>query len=77
MKLEAVGRVSMGNMRFEVCRQIDNVNSSKWALLWADTTSNAESLGDECDLGFGSNFNAETSASHDGAGFLTFLAAFL
>ena len=77
MKLEAVRGVAMGDLSFEVCWQIDNTDGPKRAFLWADTTSNTESLGDECNLGFGRNFNAETSASHDGAGFLTLLAAFL
>lgn len=77
MKLEAVGGVSMGNLRFEIRWQIDNVDSSERALLWADTTSNAKTLGDEGNLGLGSDFNTETPTSHDGAGLLAFLSAFL
>lgn len=40
VKLEAVGRVPMGNLRLEVGWQIDNGDGSEWALLWANTTSN-------------------------------------
>lgn len=39
MKLEAVGRVSVGNMRLEVGWQIDDVDSTEGALLWANTTT--------------------------------------
>jgi hypothetical protein len=40
MELEAVGRVPMRDMRFEVCWKIDNVDSAEGAFLRADTTSN-------------------------------------
>jgi hypothetical protein len=50
MKLEAVGGVSVGNMRLEICRQIDDVDSAKWTLLRADTTSNTQALGDKGNL---------------------------
>jgi hypothetical protein len=61
MKLEAVRRVSMGNMRFEVGWQIDDVDSTERALLWANTTTNTQTLGDEGDLGLGGDFDAETT----------------
>jgi hypothetical protein len=77
MKLEAVGRVSMGNVRFEVSRQIDNIDGTEWALLWTDTASNTKTLGDKGDLGFGGDFDTETPTSHNRARFLAFLSAFL
>lgn len=77
MKFKAVGRVSMGNLRFKVRWQIDDVDSAKGAFLRADTASNTESLGDERDLGFTGDFNAETSTPHHRAGFLALLSAFL
>ena len=77
MKLETVRRVSMGNLGLEIRWQIDNVDGPKWAFLRADTTSNAKTLGNEGDLRFGRDFNTETATSHNGAGFLAFLSAFL
>jgi hypothetical protein len=41
MKLKAVGRVAMGDMRFEIGWQIDDVYCSEGAFLRANTTSNA------------------------------------
>lgn len=77
MQLKAVGRVSMGDVRFEVGRQVDDVDCTKRAFLGTDTTSNAETLGDESNLGFGGDFDTETSASHHRARFLTLLPTFL
>lgn len=64
MELEAVGRVPMCNVGFEVRWQVDNVYRSEWALLRADTTPNTQSLRDKRDLGIGSDFYAEPSATH-------------
>lgn len=77
MKFEAVGRVPMGDLRFKICWQIDDVDSAKWAFLRADTASNTKCLGDESDLGFRGDFYAETSTAHHGAGFLALLPTFL
>jgi len=41
MKLKAVGRVAMGDMRFEIGWQIDDVDGAKGAFFRANTTSNA------------------------------------
>jgi hypothetical protein len=77
MKLEAVGRVSMRDMGLEVGRQIDDIDGSKGAFLRADTATNAQTLGDESNLRFGSDFDAETTTSNNGARLFTFLSAFL
>jgi hypothetical protein len=77
MELEAIGRVSVGNLRFEVRWQIDDVDRPKRTFLWANTASNAESLGDECNFGFRGYLDAEAPASNHGAGFLALLSAFL
>lgn len=50
MELEAVGRVSMGDMGFKVGWQIDDVDGTEGAFLGANTASNAEGFGNECDL---------------------------
>lgn len=40
MKLEAIGRVSMGDLGLEICRQVDDVDGSKGAFLHTNATSN-------------------------------------
>jgi len=40
MKLEAVGRVAMGDLSFKIRWQVNDAYSSKWAFLRADTASN-------------------------------------
>lgn len=67
----------MGDLGLEVRWQIDDVDGVERAFLRTDTASNAQTLGDEGDLGFGSNFNAQFTRAHDWAGFLAFLTAFL
>lgn len=44
MQLEAVGRVSMGDLGLEICWQIDDVDGTEGTFLWADTASNAKTL---------------------------------
>ncbi len=39
MELEAVGRVSMGDVGLEVGGQVDDVNGSEWALLRTDAAA--------------------------------------
>lgn len=77
MKLEAVGRVSMRDMRLEIGWQIDDIDSSEWTFLWADTTTNAKTFRDEGDLGCSVHFDTKTATSNDGAGLFAFLSAFL
>lgn len=67
----------MGNLGLEIRWQIDDVDGSERALLWADTTSNAETLRNEGDLRLGRYFDTETSTSHNRAGLFAFLSAFL
>ena len=67
MQLETVRRVSMCNLRLQIGWQIDDVDSTERALLYADTTSNTKSLGDECDLRVRGDFDAELPSSHDWA----------
>ena len=58
MDLEAVGGVTMGYLRFEVCRKIDDIDSTERTFLWAYTASDTKSLGDEGNPRFGGNFDA-------------------
>jgi hypothetical protein len=77
VKLEAVRRVSMGDVGFEIGGEIDNVDSSEGAFLGTDTASDTKGLGDEGNLGLRGDFDAETPTSHNRARFLALLSAFL
>jgi hypothetical protein len=77
VKLEAVGRVAVGDLGLEVGGQVDNVNGTEWALLGADTTTNTQSLGDEGNLGGGVDFNAKLSRTDHGASLFALLTTFL
>jgi hypothetical protein len=77
MQLEAVGRVAMGDHGFEVCGKVYNGNGVEWTFLGADTATDAETLRDEGDLGFWSDFNAKLASADDWARLLALLSAFL
>lgn len=77
VELEGVGGISVCDLRLEVGWQVDDVDGAEWALLWADTTSNAQGLGDEGDLGCWVNLDTEASRSDDWAGLLALLTTFL
>jgi hypothetical protein len=77
VELEAVGRVSMGNLGLEVGRQVDNMDCTEWALLGTDTATDAQSLRDESNFRFGGDFDTELAGSDNRARFLAFLTAFL
>jgi len=63
MKLEAVGRVSVGDLAFEIRRKVDDGNGAKGAFLRTDTTTNAESFGDEGESRFRGHFDTELSGA--------------
>lgn len=67
----------MGNVGLEIRGQVDDIDGSKWALLRADTASNAEGFRDECNLGFWSDFNAQATTSNNRTRFLALLSTFL
>lgn len=75
VKLEAVGAITVGDLALEVGGQVDDGDGVERALLGADTTTNAEGLGDEGEAGIGSNFNAELATANDGARLFAFLSA--
>lgn len=77
MKLEAVGRVAVGDLGLEVGGQVDNVDSTERALLRADTATNTQTFGNESNLGGVVDFNAEFTGSDDGAGLFALLTTFL
>ena len=47
MQFETIGRVSMGDLGFEICRQVYDVDRPKRAFFNANTTADAKTLGDE------------------------------
>lgn len=67
MQLEAVGAISVGDLTLEVGGQVDNGNGVKGTLLGANTTTDAERLGNEGEARFGGNFNAKLATSNDRA----------
>lgn len=67
MELEAVGAISVGNLALEIGGQVDNCNGIKRTLLGADTTTDAQRLGDEGQLRLGRNFNAQLSTTDNRA----------
>jgi hypothetical protein len=77
MELEAVRRVSVGDLRFEVGWQVDDADSAEWALLGADTATNTQALGDVCDLGLWGNLDTKTATADDRARLLALLSTFL
>ena len=67
----------MGDLALEVRGQVDDCDGGEWALLGADTTTNAEGFGNEGDSRLGGHFDTELAAADDGARFLAFLSTFL
>lgn len=76
MQLEAVGAIAVGDLALEVGGQVDDGDGVEGALLGADTTTNAERLGDEGEARLGSDFDTELSATDDGARFFALLTTF-
>lgn len=77
VELEAVGRVTVGDLRFEVGGQVDNVDGIERTFLRADTATDTETLRDEGDLGRAVDLNTKLSGTDDGARFLALLTTFL
>lgn len=77
MQLEAVGAVAVGNLRFEVRGQVDDVDGVEGALFGADTASDAETLRDEGDFAGGVDFDAQLSRPHHRTGLFALLTTFL
>lgn len=77
VELEAVGRVSVGDLGLEVRGQVDDVDGIKRAFLGADTASDAQSLRDEGNLGRRVYFDAQLACAHHGTGLFAFLSTFL
>ena len=77
VKLEAVRRVSVGNLGFEVGGQVDDVDGVEGAFLRADTATDTQALRDEGDLGVGGDFDAQLARADNWTRLLAFLPAFL
>lgn len=77
MELEAVCRVTMGDLGLEVRGQIDDVDGVEGTFLRADTTTDTQSLRDEGDLGCVVHLDTQLARADDGARLFAFLSAFL
>ena len=77
MQLEAIGRITMGDLRLQVGRQIDDIDRREWAFLDANTAAYAQVFGDEGNLGVWGDFYTQLSSSNHWAGLSAFLSAFL
>lgn len=77
MELEAIGRVTVGDLSIQVRRQVDNMDGAKRTLLGTDTTTDTETLGDERDLGVRVDFDTQLASPDNRARLLAFLTAFL
>lgn len=67
----------MGDLGLEVGGQVDNVNGSEGTLLGADTTTNAQTFGNEGDLRRGIDFNAKLACADHRTRLLALLTTFL
>lgn len=67
MQFEAVGRVAVGDLGLEVGGQVDDVDGVERAFLGANTTTNAEALGDEGNFGLGRDLDAQLAGTDDRA----------
>lgn len=63
MQLEAVGRVTVGDLCLEVGRQVDNVDSTEGTFLRADTATDTETFGNEGDFRLGCHFDTELACA--------------
>lgn len=77
MQFEAIRGITMGNLRLEVGRQVDDVYCAEWALFGANTTSYAECLGYEGDFRRCVYFDTEATTANNRARFLALLPTFL
>jgi hypothetical protein len=59
MQFEGIGRVTVGHFRFEIGRQVDDVDGTKGTLLGTDTTTNTKLFRDEGNFGGSFYFDTE------------------
>lgn len=57
----------MSDLGLEICWQINDVYSPEWTFLHTDTTSDAKTLGDEGDLRFWGDLDAELARPYNRA----------
>jgi hypothetical protein len=67
----------MGDLGLEIGGQVDDVDGVEGAFFRADTTTNAEALRDEGDLGRVGDFDAQLARADHGTRLLAFLPTFL
>lgn len=77
MELEAVGGIPVGDLTLQVGGQVDNVNGAERTFLRADTATDTQALGNECDLRLVGHLNTEFTGPDNGAGLFALLTTFL
>lgn len=65
VQLETIGRVTVGDLGFQIGGQVDDVNRTKRAFFRTDTTTNAQALRDEGDFGLRGDFDAKLSCANN------------
>ena len=77
MEFEAIGRISVGDLSFQICWQVDDIDGSEWAFLRADSASDAQPLRNKSDFRIWRNLDAKFPSPNNRARLLAFLTAFL
>lgn len=77
MKLEAVGRVTVGDLRLQVGGQVDDMNCAKRTFLRADTATDTQPFRYKRDFGVRRNFDAKLAGTNNRTRLFTFLTTFL
>lgn len=67
----------MGHLCLEVGGQVDDVDGTKRAFFWTNTTSYTEAFRNESYLRFRGDFDAKLAGAYDGTGLLALLTTFL
>lgn len=73
MQLKTVGTITVGDLAFQIGRQVDDGDGVKGAFLRANTTSNAQRLRNEGEARLRRDFDAELSTADDRARLFTLL----
>lgn len=75
VEFEAVGAISVGDLVLEVRGQVDDGDGIEGALFRADTATDTEALGDECETRLGGDFYTKLAAANNRARLFALLTA--
>nr|POE47619.1 hypothetical protein CFP56_00950 [Quercus suber] len=77
VQFETIRGVAVADLRFEIGRQVDDIDGVERTFLGADTTPNAKSFGNKGDFAVRSNLDTKLARAHNRTRFLAFLPTFL